>query len=142
MGASGSSVINLRRASDRAAWLAPFTDAFQLRQIVRARMQFEKSVQLALALGELQILAARRQPRRPQPRGGSAQRIALRFEIFDLDEALLLERSNHARGVRQLLLQIRRRERPCFEQAQHLQRRIVFGRRPARAAARHRARRR
>ncbi len=65
-----------------------FHRSFQLLQIVRARMQFQKGVQLALALGELDVVRCRCQPRRAQPGGRGPQRIALGFQIFHLRRSL------------------------------------------------------
>ena len=127
VGASDSSAINLRRASDRAAWLAPLTERFQLLQVVRARMQFQKRMQFALAFGELDVVGRRGQPGCAQTRGRRPQRIALRFQVLHLDEALLFQRPNHVRGIREFLLEIGRRQRAGFQQPQDLQRRIVVG---------------
>ena len=90
--------------------------SFEFMQVVRPRMQFQEGMQLALPLGKLGVLQGAGQPGCAQARSGRTQRIALRFQVLDLDKTLLLERANDSCAIGELFLEIGSRKRPGFEQ--------------------------
>ena len=86
-------------------------------------MQFQIRKQLALGFWKLLWRALHKFD--AQARGRSPQRVALRGHVFRFDETFLLERLQYRSGVVDFLLQIRRREWPCVQHAEHGGRRII-----------------
>ena len=86
-------------------------------------MQFEKCQQLALRLGEFAFRKTHHL--NPQSIGGGAQRITIRLDILNVEEALFLEGLQNALGIVELRLQRTLRHRPRFQQPQDFNRRVI-----------------